>query len=65
MHRLYYGTSQPDWTSWNFPYMHYAPVDIEVLEGQLQEWLGDDWKQLVDNPAMQQAKARRKKGIFG
>lgn len=42
-----------------------APVDIEVLEGQLQEWLGDDWKQLVDNPAMQQAKARRKKGIFG
>ena len=42
-----------------------APVDIEVLEGQLQEWLGDDWRQLVDNPAMQQAKARRKKGFFG
>lgn len=42
-----------------------APIDMEVLEGQLQEWLGEDWKQLVEGPAMQQAKARRKSKIFG
>lgn len=42
-----------------------APIDIEVLERQLQEWLGKDWRQLVESPAMQQAKARRKRGIFG
>ena len=42
-----------------------APIDMEVLEGQLQEWLGEDWKQLVEGPVMQQAKARRKSKIFG
>ena len=41
-----------------------APSDIEILEKQLQEWLGKDWRELVDNPSMQQAKARRKKNIF-
>lgn len=41
-----------------------APIDIEVLEHQLHEWLGEDWKELVENPSMRQAKARRKGGIF-
>lgn len=41
-----------------------APIDIEVLERQLHEWLGEDWKELVENPSMRQAKARRKGGIF-
>lgn len=41
-----------------------APSDIEILEKQLQEWLGKDWRELVDNSSMQQAKARRKKNIF-
>lgn len=41
-----------------------APIDIEVLERQLHEWLGEDWKELVENPSMRQAEARRKGGIF-
>lgn len=41
-----------------------APIDIEVLERQLHEWLGEDWKELVENPSMRQAKARRKGSIF-
>lgn len=41
-----------------------APLEMEVLEQQLGEWLGDDWKELVENPAMQQAKTRRKGKIF-
>lgn len=41
-----------------------APIDIEVLEHQLHEWLGEDWKELVENPSMRQAEARRKGGIF-
>ena len=41
-----------------------APIHIEVLEHQLHEWLGEDWKELVENPSMRQAKARRKGGIF-
>lgn len=41
-----------------------SPLDVSILEGQLREWLGDDWKELVDNPDMQLAKARRKGGIF-
>lgn len=41
-----------------------APADIGILEQQLQEWLGEDWKELVENPAMQQAKARRRSSIF-
>ena len=39
-----------------------APIDIEVLERQLHEWLGEDWKELVENPSMRQAK--QKKGAF-
>lgn len=31
---------------------------------QLPEWLGEDWKELVENPSMRQAEARRKGGIF-
>ena len=41
-----------------------APIDIEVLEHQLHEWLGEDWKELVENPSMRQAKARRKRRYF-
>ena len=41
-----------------------SPLDVSILEGQLWEWLGDDWKELVDNPDMQLAKTRRKGGIF-
>lgn len=41
-----------------------APLDVEILERQLQEWLGEDWKELVDNPDMRQAKARRKGSVF-
>ena len=26
-----------------------APIDIEVLEHQLHEWLGEDWKELVED----------------
>ena len=37
-----------------------APIDIEVLERQLHEWLGEDWQELVENPSMRQAEARRK-----
>lgn len=41
-----------------------APIDVEILEAQLQEWLGDDWCKLVDGSGMQQAKARRRGSLF-
>lgn len=41
-----------------------APIDVEILEQQLQEWLGDDWRELVENTGMQQAKTRRKGSLF-
>ena len=31
-----------------------APIDVGILERQLCEWIGEDWKELVDNPDMQQ-----------
>lgn len=30
-----------------------APIDVGILERQLCEWIGEDWKELVDNPDMQ------------
>ena len=41
-----------------------APIDVGILERQLCEWIGEDWKELVDNPDMQQAKARRRGSFF-
>lgn len=41
-----------------------APIDVEILETQLQEWLGDDWRTLVEGTNMQQAKARRRGSLF-
>ena len=41
-----------------------SPLDVSILEGQLREWLGDDWKELVNNPYTQLSKATRKGGIF-
>lgn len=41
-----------------------APIDVEILEAQLQEWLGDGWRELVDGPNMEQAKARRRGSLF-
>lgn len=41
-----------------------APIDVEILEAQLQEWLGDDWHTLVEGTNMQQAKARRRGSLF-
>lgn len=41
-----------------------APIDVEILEAQLQEWLGDGWHELVDGPNMEQAKARRRGSLF-
>lgn len=41
-----------------------APIDVEILEQQLREWLGDSWRALVENADMQQAKARRRGSPF-
>lgn len=41
-----------------------APIDVEILEAQLQEWLGDGWREFVDGPNMEQAKARRRGSLF-
>ena len=41
-----------------------APIDVGILERQLCEWIGEDWKELADNPDMQQAKARRRGSFF-
>lgn len=41
-----------------------SPDDITILESHLEEWLGDDWQQLVEGENMKQAKTRRKASIF-
>lgn len=41
-----------------------APIDVEILEGQLEEWLGEDWRELVDGSGMEQAKTRRRGSLF-
>lgn len=38
--------------------------DVELLEKQLREWLGDDWQALVEGNHMQKAKKRSKSSIF-
>lgn len=42
-----------------------SPGEVEVLESQLKVWLGDDWKQLVENPGMNQGDVRRRAFVFG
>jgi len=37
---------------------------LEIMEEQLQEWLGDDWRSLVETEDMQKVKKRRKASIF-
>lgn len=41
-----------------------SPDDITLLENQLAEWLGDDWRQVVEGENMKQAKTRRKSSFF-
>lgn len=41
-----------------------SPDDITQLENQLETWLGDDWRQLVEGENMKQAKTRRKASFF-
>ena len=41
-----------------------SPDDITILENLLEEWLGNDWQQLVEGENMKQAKTRRKASIF-
>lgn len=38
--------------------------EIALLENQLEEWLGSDWRQLVEGENMKQAKTRRKSSFF-
>jgi tetratricopeptide (TPR) repeat protein len=38
--------------------------DEEILEKQLQEWLGDDWHDLVEGGRMEKAKKKRKSSVF-
>ena len=38
--------------------------DLEILEMQLQEWIGDDWESLVKNDTYNKAKIRHKATIF-
>ena len=38
--------------------------DVDVLENYLQEWLGKDWRQLVETEDMKKIKTRRKASIF-
>lgn len=41
-----------------------SPNEIEIIEGQLKIWLGNDWQTLVENPDMGQASVRRRASIF-
>lgn len=41
-----------------------SPYEIGVLEKQLEVWLGQDWRELIDNPDMENASARRRASIF-
>jgi tetratricopeptide (TPR) repeat protein len=38
--------------------------DEEILEKQLEEWLGSDWSELVESDRMKDAKKRRKSSVF-
>jgi tetratricopeptide (TPR) repeat protein len=38
--------------------------DVEIIEKQLEEWLGDDWRDLVESGRMKDAKKRRKSSVF-
>jgi tetratricopeptide (TPR) repeat protein len=38
--------------------------DVEILERQLNEWLGDDWRALVESDQMKEAKKRGKSSLF-
>lgn len=38
--------------------------DVEILEKQLAEWLGDDWRKLIETDDMEKIKLRRKASIF-
>jgi len=38
--------------------------DVEILENSLQEWLGEDWRNLVETADMKNVKTRRKASIF-
>jgi hypothetical protein len=38
--------------------------DIEILEEQLEEWIGEDWKTLIQSDEMEKSKVRKKASIF-
>ncbi|MDR3340846.1 MAG: hypothetical protein LBT25_12305 [Candidatus Symbiothrix sp.] len=38
--------------------------DMKILEKQLSDWLGNDWKDLVETEEMSKVKERRKSSIF-
>ena len=38
--------------------------DIEIIERQIEEWLGDDWRELVESDRMKEANKRGKASIF-
>ena len=38
--------------------------DLDVLEAQLKDWLGDDWKSLVKTEGMNKSRIRRKASVF-
>jgi tetratricopeptide (TPR) repeat protein len=38
--------------------------DTETLEQSLEEWLGDDWRELVETKEIEKVKERRKSSVF-
>jgi tetratricopeptide (TPR) repeat protein len=40
-----------------------TPEEVEILEQQLQDWIGEDWKDLMEEGDMEQGTAKQKKGI--
>lgn len=38
--------------------------EVDILESSLEEWLGSDWKELVETEEMKKAKKRRKASLF-
>ena len=41
-----------------------SPKEIQMLESQLKEWLGNDWRELIECDDMKNARKRRRASIF-